>query len=57
VLLSGNHAAIARWRRDQALCRTAANRPELLGRVTLDEADRRALLEAGFPIDGEHMAN
>ena len=32
VLLSGNHAAIARWRRDMALRRTAAYRPDSLGR-------------------------
>ena len=32
VLLSGNHAAIARWRRDMALRRTAAHRPDLIGR-------------------------
>ncbi len=31
VLLSGNHAAIARWRRKQALARTWARRPDLLG--------------------------
>ncbi len=30
VLLSGNHAAIARWRREQSLCRTARLRPDLL---------------------------
>ncbi|GAC1324328.1 MAG: tRNA (guanosine(37)-N1)-methyltransferase TrmD [Mycobacteriales bacterium] len=30
VLLSGDHAAIARWRRDEALRRTAGNRPDLL---------------------------
>jgi tRNA (guanine37-N1)-methyltransferase len=30
VLLSGNHAAIARWRHEQALARTAAMRPDLL---------------------------
>ena len=29
VLLSGNHAAIARWRREQALERTRARRPDL----------------------------
>lgn len=31
VLLSGDHAAIARWRREQALARTRARRPDLLG--------------------------
>ncbi|MEN3368218.1 MAG: tRNA (guanine37-N1)-methyltransferase [Verrucomicrobiota bacterium] len=30
VLLSGNHAAIAAWRKEQALRRTRANRPDLL---------------------------
>lgn len=43
VLLSGNHAAIARWRRDQALLRTLRRRPDLLSRVELDRADRRFL--------------
>lgn len=43
VLLSGNHAAIARWRREQALRRTLARRPELLARVELSPEDRRYL--------------
>ncbi len=30
VLLSGNHAAVARWRREQSLARTAEARPDLL---------------------------
>jgi tRNA (guanine37-N1)-methyltransferase len=33
VLLSGDHAAIARWRRDTALRKTAANRPDLAFRL------------------------
>ena len=42
VLLSGNHAAIARWRRDMALRRTAANRPDLIGALgDLDAATGR----------------
>ena len=32
VLLSGNHAEIAKWRKEQALKRTKQNRPDLLGR-------------------------
>jgi tRNA (guanine-N1)-methyltransferase len=36
VLLSGDHAAIARWRRDAALLRTAANRPDLIWRAAAD---------------------
>jgi tRNA (guanine37-N1)-methyltransferase len=35
VLLSGDHAAVERWRREQALARTRRNRPDLLGRGAL----------------------
>ncbi|MCW8828883.1 MAG: tRNA (guanosine(37)-N1)-methyltransferase TrmD [Gammaproteobacteria bacterium] len=45
VLLSGDHAAIARWRRKQALGRTWLRRPELLDRVELDEEQQRLLQE------------
>ena len=52
VLLSGNHAAIARWRRDMALRRTAAHRPDLIAALRdLDRRDRQVLAEAGFPAD------
>jgi len=60
VLLSGDHAAIARWRRDEALRRTAALRPDLLAALpagTLDSRDRRVLEEAGFPVSGKDMAH
>lgn len=45
VLRSGNHAAIGRWRRDEALRRTAHRRPDLLSRLEKDltPADRAAL--------------
>jgi len=33
VLLSGNHAEIAKWRKEQALKRTRENRPDLLGNL------------------------
>lgn len=45
VLTSGDHAAIARWRRQQSLGRTWLLRPDLLQRTRLDAADR-TLLEA-----------
>lgn len=45
VLLSGDHAAIRRWRRQQALGRTWLRRPDLLARLHLDSADH-TLLEA-----------
>jgi tRNA (guanine37-N1)-methyltransferase len=47
VLLSGNHAAIARWRREQSLRRTLERRPELLGSAELSSADRRFLAGLG----------
>jgi tRNA (guanine37-N1)-methyltransferase len=54
VLLSGNHAAIARWRRDMALRRTAAHRPDLIGALRdLDRRDQQVLAEAGFALEAE----
>jgi tRNA (guanine37-N1)-methyltransferase len=44
VLLSGNHAHIAKWRLKQALGRTWRRRPDLLAKRSLSEAER-ALLE------------
>lgn len=57
VLLSGDHAAVDRWRRDQALVRTAARRPDLLaGRPSsdFDVADLVVLAQAGWRpgVDG-----
>lgn len=53
VLLSGNHAAIARWRRQQALGRTWQRRPDLVDPAALSRADRALLdaflAEAGLP--------
>ena len=46
VLLSGDHQAIARWRRSQALLRTLHRRPDLLDSASLSEEERRMLDEA-----------
>ena len=43
VLLSGDHAAIAQWRRMQSLGRTKQKRPELLDKVRLTKEDQRLL--------------
>ena len=50
VLQSGDHARIARWQRDEALRRTAARRPDLLGRgwADFDDQDRAVLAACGF---------
>jgi tRNA (guanine37-N1)-methyltransferase len=61
VLLSGDHGAIARWRRDAALRRTAQNRPDLIRAIrppqALDDHDLTVLSEAGFPVSGEDVAH
>jgi tRNA (guanine37-N1)-methyltransferase len=41
VLLSGNHAQIARWRREQVIRRTLERRPELLNKVVLGREDKQ----------------
>jgi tRNA (guanine37-N1)-methyltransferase len=45
VLLSGNHAVIARWRREQALRRTFERRPDLLAQAELTEQDKEFLTQ------------
>ncbi|WP_062205930.1 tRNA (guanosine(37)-N1)-methyltransferase TrmD [Streptomyces sp. NBRC 109706] len=51
VLSSGHHGRIARWRRDEALRRTSANRPDLIAGCaagTFDRQDRETLAELGW---------
>ncbi|MCX6021971.1 MAG: tRNA (guanosine(37)-N1)-methyltransferase TrmD [Chloroflexi bacterium] len=43
MLLSGNHGAVDRWRREQALMRTALRRPDLLPTAPLTPADLKFL--------------
>ena len=40
VLLSGNHAQVAKWHREQAILRTLERRPELLAKANLSAAER-----------------
>ena len=59
ILRSGDHGRIARWRRDQALLRTARRRPDLLARLPADALDKRdvtTLMGAGFQVPGWDMA-
>lgn len=53
ALLSGNHGAIARWRRKESLRRTRARRPDLLAALDLTPLDRKLLAE----LDAETPAN
>jgi len=52
VLLSGHHAQIARWRRDQSLAITARRRPDLVHAARaagrLDKADEKTLAKLGL---------
>ena len=54
VLRSGDHGAVAAWRRTQALLRTAARRPDLVERLVrasaLSDDDVRALAEHGYDV-------
>jgi tRNA (guanine37-N1)-methyltransferase len=54
VLRSGDHGAVAAWRRTQALLRTAERRPDLIQRLVrasaLSASDVRALVEHGYDV-------
>lgn len=45
VLLSGNHAQIAKWRREQSIMRTLKRRPELLDKANLSSEERGMISE------------
>jgi len=53
VLLSGDHAAIERWRRKQALGRTWLRRPDLLDKMDLDEQSAALLAEFKAELKSE----
>ena len=50
VLVSGHHAKVDRWRREQSLLRTAQRRPDLLRKARLSQADRKFLHIRGFDL-------
>jgi tRNA (guanine37-N1)-methyltransferase len=52
VLLGGDHGAIARWRREDALRTTLARRPDLLADAALSDDDRAFLRRLGWSGDG-----
>ena len=51
ILTTGHHENIRRWRREQALLRTARLRPDMLAGAELTEKDRAFLRQNGFPLD------
>lgn len=52
VLLSGHHAEIARWRREQSILTTARRRPDLLAMANLNDTER-AIAEEAVESPGE----
>jgi len=57
VLLSGNHAKVDRFRRDEALAKTDELRPDLIETLDcakLDKADRKTLMALGWEVSGAH---
>ncbi|MEZ4399404.1 MAG: tRNA (guanosine(37)-N1)-methyltransferase TrmD [Kofleriaceae bacterium] len=50
ILAGGNHEAIRRWRRSQALQRTARRRPDLYARYRPDKLDRKLAEAAGLDL-------
>ncbi len=48
ILLSGNHAQVAAWRRRESLRRTFERRPELLSRIDLSDEERKFLKSLGW---------
>jgi tRNA (guanine37-N1)-methyltransferase len=58
VLFSGHHARIHRWRRDRALERTAARRPDMVAALDvaqLDARDLEVLASLGWVVDGGRL--
>ena len=53
VLLSGNHQAVAVWRRREQLRRTLLRRPDLLERAELSKADLKVLEELRRELEGQ----
>ncbi|MCH8864414.1 MAG: tRNA (guanosine(37)-N1)-methyltransferase TrmD [Chloroflexi bacterium] len=50
ILLSGNHAKIAGWRREQVIRRTLERRPDLLEKTTLNQQERQLVEQLGSAL-------
>ena len=57
VLLSGNHARIAKWRREQIIRRTLERRPELLNKANLGLEDKQLLERLTTPMESGSQVN
>ena len=50
VLLNGDHAKIAAWRRQQSILATAKRRPDLLKKANLSQKEKKVLQDAGLDV-------
>ncbi|MGE5602886.1 MAG: tRNA (guanosine(37)-N1)-methyltransferase TrmD [Nitrososphaerales archaeon] len=57
ILASGDHAKVARWRREQALLRTWLRRPDLLNSAPLSEQDRKFLEQLKAEAEAQPSTN
>ncbi|MBN1992973.1 MAG: tRNA (guanosine(37)-N1)-methyltransferase TrmD [Anaerolineae bacterium] len=55
ILVSGHHANVRKWQRQQSLARTLARRPDLLATAALNEADRAYLADLGYDFSNSHL--
>jgi tRNA (guanine37-N1)-methyltransferase len=53
ILLSGDHAKIEKWRREQALSRTLNKRPDMLEEAELSEKDKKFIQGLRSKIEGQ----
>ena len=55
ILLSGDHAKIAKWRREQSLLRTVSQRPDLIQTDQISPEDLKFIQEHGFSIERSEL--
>lgn len=53
ILLSGNHAKIDQWRREQALLRTKNKRPDMLDKAELSDKDKKFIQGLRSKVEGQ----
>ena len=53
ILLSGHHANIEKWRREQSVIRTAKNRPDLIEKAKLTKEERKLAEEIMLEATGQ----
>jgi len=55
ILLSGDHAKIEKWRREQALVRTLKKRPDMLDKADLSENEIKFIEGLKSKVEGQDL--